>query len=175
MLEKIFMEVFADSERFDPLKNFNFAVTFSWKNGNSFMSSNFGFNKVSGLKADVDVVEYREGGDNLSVRKMAGLVKYDPVTLEKGVTDNSEMWEAFKLMFNLDDISGNATEASSADSDGYRGTLVIDLKNRKSNIVRSYELRRAWISTYEVGDLDAQGNTVVVEKITIQHEGFKKV
>ena len=166
------MNVFADSERYDPLKNFNFKVTFSWKNGDNYMSSEFGFNKVSGLKADVDVVEYREGGDNISVRKMAGLVKFDPITLEKGMTENTEMWDAFKRVFDIDNAANNGTEASSSDTDGYRGVLTLEINNRRSTTVKTVELVKAWISSFEVTDLDAQGNAVVFEKLVIQHEGF---
>lgn len=171
-MKNLFLNVFADSARFDPLKNFNFVANFSWKNGNTYMSSNFGFNKISGLKAGVEVITYREGGDNISDRKLAGKVSFDPITMEKGMTDNKEMWDAFKVMFDIDDAEGNATAASSSDGDSYRGTLVIEIQNRKKQTIRTYKLRNAWMSDYSTGDLDAEGNAIILESITIQHEGF---
>lgn len=169
------LNVFADSERFDPLKSFNFKVSFIWRDGSTFMSTNFGFSKISGLNADVDVVEYREGGDNLSTRKMAGLVKFDPLVFEKGMTDNKEMWNAFKKIFNIGNANQNLTESSRLDAEGYRGTLLLEIQNRKKTTVRTIEVRKAWISRYEIGDLDAQGSNILVERITIQHEGFQDV
>lgn len=172
-LKALFMNVFADTSRYDPLKNFKYAVTFTWNDGSTLMSTNFGFNKVSGLKSDIEVIEYREGGDNLSVRKLAGLVKQDPVTFEKGMTDNSEMWDSFAKMFDITGAS-DRTASSSSNAEGYRGTVSISIQNRKGTAVRTYKLVNAWISGYETGDLDAQGNAVMIEKITLQHEGLRK-
>lgn len=175
IIDKLFMQAYADSERFDPLKNFNFLVSFSWKNGTTFMSSNFGFNKVSGFKADVDVIEYREGGDNISVRKMAGLTKFDPLTFEKGMTNDLQMWNAFKKIFNIDVASATGSAASSSDADSYRGTLLVEIQNRKKTSIKTLEVRNAWISSFEVTDLDAQGSSVVMERMVIQNEGWQFV
>ena len=44
-----------------------------------------GVSKVSAIKRSSDVIEYKEGG-NAIIRKGLGRTKYDPITLERGVT-----------------------------------------------------------------------------------------
>lgn len=50
--------------------------------------------KVSGLSKSVEVNEYRSGGDPSHTRKSPGQVKFEAITLERGVTENLqfEQW-----------------------------------------------------------------------------------
>ncbi len=155
-------------QRYDPIRNFNFTVDFSWTEMPDGVTNGitFGFQKVSGLKSDVDVVEYREGGDNLTVRKLPGLVKWDPITCEKGVVNSLDLWKAFNILTTIGDEYGTKKN--------YRGTLTITVKSRSNTTsVRKYVCEKAWVSSYEVGELDAQGNAVLIERVVFQHEGFE--
>src|SRR5260370_23028591 len=73
--------------RFDPYKNFKFRVKWDGK----YVA---GVSKVSALKRSTEVVEHREGGDPSTGRKSPGRSKYEPITLERGVTHDpeSERW-----------------------------------------------------------------------------------
>lgn len=156
------MPNFADSTRHDPYKEFNYEVIIT--GAQNF--AKFGFSKVSGLKGDIDVIEYREGGDNLSAHKSAGLVKYDPITLERGMSEDSDSWNWFKKVFDLTALSGNVVEP------GYKGVVTIKLKDRDGSVVKTWEARECWVSGYETGEFNALGTGVMVERLTIQHEGF---
>ena len=68
-----------NASRFDPYKNFKFRV--KWDG--TYVA---GISKVSALKRTTEVIEHREGGDPSTVRKSPGRSKYEPITLERGVT-----------------------------------------------------------------------------------------
>src|SRR5471030_1226365 len=48
-----------------------------------------GVSKVGGLKRSSDVIEYKEGG-NAIIRKGLGRTKYEPLTLERGITYDAD-------------------------------------------------------------------------------------
>lgn len=147
---------FADTSRYDPYKSFKFEVSIS---GNMTFAK-AGFQKVSGLKAKTDVVEYREGADDNTVSKSPGLTKYDPIVLERGMSEDTDMWDFFLKAFNADSK--------------YRASMKIVLRDRVGNAVKTWNIVEAWVSEYDTGDFDAMSNNVMLEKITLQHEGFSK-
>src|SRR5262245_17697774 len=72
-----------NTHRFDPYKNFKFRVKWDGR----YVA---GVSKVTALKRTTEVIEHREGGDPSSARKSPGKTKYEPVTLERGVTHDRE-------------------------------------------------------------------------------------
>jgi phage tail-like protein len=152
----------ADSTRFDPLKVFRFIVEVTGKM--TFAKS--GFHKCSGLKMKTDVTEYREGGDDITVIKTPGLVKFDPVTLERGMSADGDMWTWAMKSFD------RSSESSSNETD-MRAQVAISVKNRNGSTAKRYECPSCWVSSYETGDLDATSSNVLIEKLEFQHEGFK--
>ena len=53
-----------------------------------------GFHEVSGLQAELEVLDHREGGVNEFVHRLAGPVRYPSnLTLRRGITDASELWD----------------------------------------------------------------------------------
>jgi phage tail-like protein len=165
LLAKILKEVHADSgqtfastDRHDPYRNFNYSVEITGKK--TFAKA--GYQKVTGLKVKTDVIEYREGSDKqLTPHKLTGLTKYDPVTFERGMSEDSDM---------IDWIFQQINEAN---DDTHKVTVKVILKDRGTGNVKSWELLEAWISDYETGDFDAQGNGVAIDRMVVQHEGIK--
>ena len=80
--------------RFDPYKNFKFRVKWEGR----YVA---GVSKVSALKRTTEVVEHREGGDNSTSRKSPGRSKFEPVTLERGVTHDPEFERWANRVWNL--------------------------------------------------------------------------
>lgn len=155
---------FADTKRFDPYKSFKFEVTIS----GDTVFARAGFSKVSGLKMEAEVVEYREGGDANTFQKSPGLVKYEPLTLERGMSEDNDMYNWANKMHQF-----AIGEASSATK--YKANMQIKLKDTDGKVVKVWEIKDCWVSAYETGELDAQGNNVMIETMTIQHTGFKKI
>jgi len=168
-LSKFFMKVHANSGqsfavtgRTDPYKAFNFRVTITGKKN----FAKFGFTRVTGLKATTDVVEYRDGNDlSITPRKSAGLVKYDPVTLERGMSEDTDMMDWLQL---------NArTNGSGASNDSQMlCTVKIELLDRDRAVVKTWELLDAWIADYEIGELDASSSAVLIERMVINYNGM---
>src|SRR4029453_17095157 len=77
--------------RIDPYRNFRFVVDID--------GNRAGFTSVSGLAAEAEVIEYREGWDGLtSTRKLPGRVKYPNVTLRRGATPDRFLWDWWKMI-----------------------------------------------------------------------------
>jgi phage tail-like protein len=169
MLNKLFREVhanmhgsgqtFADAERYDPYKSFKFEVEIS---GNMVFAK-AGFQNVSGLKMNTEVIEYREGGDALTVSKTPGLTSFEPITLSRGMSEDGDMWEWASKLFDYNNPSTRGK---------HRANMKIKLKDRQGNVVRAWNVPNCWVSEYSTGDFDAMGNNVMIETIVVQHEGF---
>src|SRR3954452_11874616 len=73
--------------RFDPYKNFRFVVYFG-----TSTTPFAGVSKVGGMKRSSDAIDYKEGG-NAIIRKGLGRTKYDAITLERGLTHDTDFEE----------------------------------------------------------------------------------
>jgi phage tail-like protein len=72
----------ANGQRNDPYRSFNFRVDIDGLESAAF-------SEVSGLTAEGDSVDYREGTDATNtVRKLIGLRKFGTLTLKRGYTTN---------------------------------------------------------------------------------------
>ena len=76
-----------NAQRFDPYKNFKFRVKWDGR----YVA---GISKVSALKQTTEPVEHREGGDASTSRKSPSTIKFDPITLSRGITHDLdfEVW-----------------------------------------------------------------------------------
>ncbi|SEP26471.1 conserved hypothetical phage tail region protein [Halogranum amylolyticum] len=108
-------------------------------------------------------IEYREGNEGPTMRKLAGLVSYGNLTLQKGVTDGS-LDELFTWRKQVED--GNLTDA--------RRTIAVVLLDEEGNDATRWEFTNAWPTQYDAPDLDASANEVAVESLEIVHEGMTR-
>jgi len=145
--------------RFDPYKNVKFRV--KW-DGHVIP----GVAYVSPLRRSTEVVEHREGGDPNTVRKSPGITHFDPITIRRGVTHDTEFekW--------ADKVGSPNRDVSLKD---FRKDVTIELLNEAGQVVKAYRVFRCWVSQYEaLSELDADGNAVAIESIEIQHEGWER-
>jgi phage tail-like protein len=143
----------APTARHDPYKNFPFRVEIE-----GLVSA--GFTEVSGLSAEAEVIEYREGADMTPARKLPGLTKYENVTLKRGITDSRELFEWWTTVVN-----GKVQ----------RRSVAITLLDDDGTEVLRWVLHEAWIAKIEFGDLEAEGNDVAIESIELAHERLELV
>lgn len=134
----------------DPLQQFMFVVRID--------DLDIGFQKVSGLNVDLNVVEYHEGCTNYA-KKLAGKAKFGEVTCEKGLVPEDELG----LLPVLSDVASDCTD---------RKTIYISILDRAGNVRMKYILHNAFISKWEAPDLDASSDEVAIEKATIQYDYF---
>jgi phage tail-like protein len=150
-------------QRFDPYKNFKFRVKWDGR----YVA---GISKVSALKRSTEVVEHREGGDPSTSRKSPGRSKFEPVTLERGVTHDLEFEAWASRVWNFG--GGAGAESSLAD---FRKDIIIDLFNEAGQKVMSYLIFRCWISEYQaLPDLDANANAIAIQTLKLENEGWER-
>ncbi len=117
-----------------------------------------GFSECSGLAAETAVIEYREGNEPMKVRKLAGLTKFAPITLKRGITGNRDLWNWYKNIIN-------------GVSDRRNGSIVL-LGNDRSPVAR-WNFIEGWPAKWEGPHLKAKGNEVAIETLEIEHEGLE--
>jgi phage tail-like protein len=150
----------------DPYRNFKFRVEIN--------GTDMGFRTVSGLKESTEIIEYREGGENETPRKLPGQTTFENVTLERGMAaDGSDLLGWRDQIFSLDKTAG--AQPPGTDGTGiadFRREVVIYLKNKSGVEVWKWTVLRAWPAEFEVGDLDASSNEVLIEKLVLANEGI---
>ena len=151
--------------RFDPYKNFKFRVKFG--TSPAYVA---GVSKVSALRRTTEIVEHREGGDPSMSRKSPGRSKYEAITLERGVTHDTDFEAWASKVWNF--AGGLGAESSLAD---FRKDIIIDVFNEAGQKVKSYHVFRCWVSEYQAAsDFDANANAVLIEHIKIENEGWQR-
>jgi len=152
--------------RFDPLRGFKFQVQIP---GNGRFAS-AGFTTVDGLNTgETEVVEYREGIMDGTVRKLPGLTTFGDVTLTRGVSSNNvdlQKWrnEVYEVR------KGTGIPAKD-----FRRDLIVDLFDRQidiNNPTKSWKIHSAWAMSLALGTLDAQSSDVLIETLVVANEGI---
>jgi phage tail-like protein len=152
-----------NTQRFDPYKTYKFRVKWDGR----YVA---GVSKVGALKRTTETVTHREGGDPSSDRVSPGRTKYEPITLERGVTHDVEFEQWANKIWNYG--AGLGAEVSLKD---FRKDIIIEVYNEAGQLVLAYKVYRCWVSAYTaLPDLDASANAVAIQSITLQHEGWER-
>ncbi len=152
-----------NTSRFNPYPTFRFLVYFG-----TSTTPVAAVSKVGGLKRSSDPIEYKQGGDAV-IRKGLGRTKYDPITLERGVTFDND----FENWANAAQVLDKGAPSQSLKN--LRQDLRIDLLNEEGQPVRRYFVHRCWVSEYQaLPDLDAGANAVAIEHIKLENEGWER-
>jgi phage tail-like protein len=141
----------ATGDRRDPFRSFNFRVELDG-------ITRAGFRECSGLDASQDPIEYREGTEGLTARKLPGLNKYSNITLKWGMTDDTELWDWRKKA-----ITGKVERKN--------GSIVL-LDEAGEEKLR-WNFREAWPTKWTGPSFNATGNEVAIESLEITHEGLE--
>ena len=152
-----------NAQRFDPYKNFKFRVRWDGR----YVA---GVSKVTALKRTTEVVEHREGGDPSLTRKSPGRNKYEPITLERGVTHDVDFEQWAGKVWNFG--SGLGAETSLKD---FRKDIIIEVYNEAGQLALAYKVYRCWVSEYQpMPELDANANGVAIQTIKLENEGWER-
>ncbi|MGC9948387.1 MAG: phage tail protein [Bryobacteraceae bacterium] len=149
--------------RFDPYKSYRFLVYFD-----TSTTPVAGVSKVTTLKRSADPIEYKEGG-NAIIRKGLGRTKYEAITMERGVTFDTD----FEDWANAAQVLDKGSPSTSLQN--LRKEIRIELLNEEGQPVRRYIVHRCWVSEYQaLPDLDAGTNAVAIEHIKLENEGWER-
>jgi phage tail-like protein len=153
----------ANPLRFDPYKNFKFRVKWDGK----YVA---GISKVSGLKKTTEVVKHRVGGDPSTSRKSPGRTEFDAVTLERGVTHDTEFEKWANKVWDFG--AGLGAEVSLKD---FRKDIIVELYNEAGQLVIAFKIYRCWVSEYLAQpDLDSNANAIAIQHIKLENEGWER-
>jgi phage tail-like protein len=136
----------------DPLKAFRFRVEIHG-------IQQAGFMECSSVGSHIEVVEYREGGDVSSVRKLTGKTSYPDITLKWGMTDSQDLYA-----WHLQTVQGNIQRQDGS---------VIQLDDTGTEKLR-WNFYKAWPSKWDGPAYNAKGNDVSIETLTLTCERVEK-
>ena len=139
-------------QRVDPYGNFNFLVELDG-------ITRAAFHEVNGFDSTIDVIEHREGGDNLTPRKLPGMTKHSNIVLKWGVTDDVQLYN-----WHRDAVRGVVQRKN--------GSIV--LLDRQGQERARWNFINAWPTKWDGPDFTAEGNDVAIETLEIAHEGIER-
>jgi len=121
-----------------------------------------GFSEATIPDTSQDPIEYREGNEPPTVRKIPGLIKYGNLTLKWGITDSLDLYNWRKQV-----EQGQMGDA--------RRNIAVIILDEEGNPKSRWEFTEAWPSKYDAPDLNAKGTDIAIETLEIAHEGMQRV
>jgi phage tail-like protein len=121
------------------------------------------FKEIDGIGSENEVVTHTttDASGKSMVQKFPGQLKWNNITLKRGVDSNNALWQWRQQVIN-----GQITDAR---KDG-----TIEVLDWTGSPVVTYNFVRAWPCRYSAPGLSAGGNEVMVEEIEIAHEGLTR-
>lgn len=183
----------------DPIRNFRFRVEFYpqvfGRYGDSrepgwVPSGMIGFNSVSGLAISIENLSLREGGYNTTNHEIPLQVTYSPVTMQRGVLiGTSQHWDWVRNMLQVVQGRGRAGKALfrsdveivvlkhpvpyATGGSGYQQDLPSAPAAADDDVAMRFRLYNAWPRSVAYSDLNAGDSALMVEQMTLVHEGFE--
>jgi phage tail-like protein len=140
--------------RRDPYVNFNFLVEIDG-------ITHAAFQEAGGLDTTIEVIEHREGGENITTRKYPGQVKFSNITLKRGLTDDVELYGWHKQWADGDPAAPRKN-----------GSIV--LLDRQGQEKARWNFFNGWPSKWTGPALNAEQNDIAIESLEIAHEGLAR-
>lgn len=183
----------------DPIRNFRYLVKFQPRQSDFYkeFDTTIGFTSVSGLAMSTESIPYRQGNYNTSVHHVPGQTSFSPVTFQRGIMLGSEQnWRWMKRLYSVDGASGIGGPGQD-----FRVRIIIDVLSHPNpgsraikggggsggtgfgayaegtavdddHIALKVGLANAWVTSLAYSDLSAGDNSVMVEQMTVVHEGM---
>ena len=143
--------------RDDPYGGYNFEVTvIGISNDGKAVSGSF--TEASGLEVTIDPIEYRNGSEDITPRKVPGLKKFTNITLKKGNSGDLEFWN-----WIVEAMNGQVNRTA--------GSIAL-LDENKQEVMR-WNFKRGWPCKWTGPGLNAANNEIAMETLEICHEGLQ--
>ncbi len=122
------------------------------------------FRECTGLGSENEVVEYKASGPKgeFVIKKVPGRMKWNNITLKRGITDAMDMWTWRKLV-----------EDGKIDNARKNGSIV--MFNQEASEIARWNFVNAWPSKITGPAANATNNEVGIEELEITHEGYERV
>ena len=122
------------------------------------------FKEVSGIGSEHEMIEDKLTTDKGIdfIKKIPGRLKWNDVTLKRGITDNMDIWDWRKL-------------AEDGDMDAARKDCSIIMYDRLGGATARWDFVRAWPSKVSGPEAKSDSNDIGVEEMVLVHEGMTRV
>jgi len=117
-----------------------------------------GFNDISGLDMQTAIVEYRNGDEIRTVRKLSGLHTYSNIVCKRGMLATTSDIYQYREKVVTEQLE--------------RIDITIHLQDDEGATQKTWNIREAWPCKYVMPEMNAQGNAVAIETLEIAHEGI---
>jgi len=119
------------------------------------------FQKVSGISAEIETTDIREGGENIFRHRLPNHVTYNNLILERGMVIASPL----NIEFN-DAISSMKFAPSN---------VLVILLNENTIPLAGWQFERAYPVKWSISDLDANNNAVVIDTMELAYARFQSL
>lgn len=119
------------------------------------------FSECSGLGVTLKHETHAEGGVNDQRRVLLGQADFSNVTLKRGVTDNTVFWDWLQSI-----LDGKTNQ---------RRNINILVFNQAGDTMQCWTLIGSVPVSWKAPPLQASGNSVAVEELTLAYEGLQIV
>lgn len=126
-----------------------------------------GFQTCSELAAEVAVIEQNEGGA-LTPDKSPGRAKVDDLTLERGATQDQDLYQWWLDVVNISANSGLPTPQLK------REVEIVQLERDRS-ILRRWQVNGAWPRRFVAGSWDNDADENVIETMVLAIDSFDPI
>jgi phage tail-like protein len=137
----------------DPYAAYNFKLDIQGAEGARFT-------ECTGISIRVRDIKYREGGINPVVHRLVGPVDYGDITLKYGLTATMELWDWFMTA-----VAGKVER---------KNVSIILIDRDGITEVMRWNLINAWPSRWNGAPLDAIGQEVAIESLTLVFEKLER-
>jgi phage tail-like protein len=141
------------AERKDPYGTYNFLVEIEGITRGAFQ-------EASGFDSSIEVEEHREGGENITTRKLPGMVKYSNIVLKWGLTDDHELDDWYQ-------------QWASGDPAAKRQSGSIVLLDRQGQEKKRWNFINAWPTKLTWPSFNAENSDLAIMTLELAHEGLK--
>jgi len=139
----------------DPVANYAFSVEID-----SIVLAQF--QQVEGLAIEISTIEHRENkvGALPVMKQLPGHVTYTAITCKRGRINDNALWEWMR-------------KVESGDIDGARKNGSVTVHDYQHAEIGRFNFEMGWPSKVELSGFDASADEVLLETVTITHEGLK--
>lgn len=141
-----------------PFTAFNFSIEIS-KEGDANRLCNAAFSECDGLEMTMDVKTIREGGGNGRVVRLTGMVNYAQLTLKRGMTASTDLWEWFSAVVIDPSIRASAEVVVLAPNGAERARFVLE---------------RCVPVKLKAPALNAKDGTIAIEELQLAYESLTR-
>ncbi len=120
------------------------------------------FTECAGMGIKIDVVEYREAGNNQVVRKLPGRVHYGEITLRYGLTDSRQLWD-----WLMTSVKGKVERRNVS-------IIMLGADGADTSPGLQWNLTQAWPCEWRGAKLDALGHEAAIETLTLAYDTLER-